>query len=165
LPSAAHSQLPSSGGAQALPVATACKQLQHFVEFAGQKTGKPVYFIRTFRMTQPFEAQLSSCLQNAQSLDKNTREQAEAYIRRVEEENWGAFLLALSQELARDEGPEISRQMAGLLLKNSLDAKDSHIQVSSCVAIIGINATGSYSYGTILGVSACRLRRHRNGRL
>jgi hypothetical protein len=116
-------------------------------------------------MTQPFEAQLSSCLQNAQSLDKNTREQAEAYIRRVEEENWGAFLLALSQELARDEGPEISRQMAGLLLKNSLDAKDSHIQVSSCVAIIGINATRSYSYGTILGVSACRLRRHRNGRL
>jgi importin subunit beta-1 len=96
-------------------------------------------------MTQPFEAQLSSCLQNAQSLDKNTREQAEEYIRRAEEENWGAFLLALSQELARDGGPVASRQMAGLLLKNSLDAKDSHIQVSSCVAHVAVNVIGRWS--------------------
>lgn len=80
-------------------------------------------------MTQPFEAQLSSCLQNAQSADKNTREQAESYIRSAEQENWGAYILALSQELAREGGPEVSRQMAGLLLKNALDAKDSHLQV------------------------------------
>jgi importin subunit beta-1 len=80
-------------------------------------------------MTQPFEAQLTTCLQNAQSTDKATRENAEAYIRRIEQENWGAFIHGLSQELAKEGNPEVSRQMAGLLLKNALDAKDSVVQV------------------------------------
>jgi importin subunit beta-1 len=80
-------------------------------------------------MKQPFEMQLTQCLQNAQSTDKATREQAEAYIRRIEEENWGAFVAGLSQELINESNPDVSRQMAGLLLKNALDAKDSHVQV------------------------------------
>lgn len=80
-------------------------------------------------MTQPFEAQLSSCLQNAHSGDKATRETAETFLRQAEQENWGAYIHGLAHELANEGSAEAGRQMAGLLLKNALDAKDSVVQV------------------------------------
>jgi Importin-beta N-terminal domain len=80
-------------------------------------------------MTQPAQSQLTQCLQSTQSTNKAQREEAEAYLRRLEQDDWGAFVAGLSQELVNEGNPEVSRQVAGLLLKNALDAKDSHVQV------------------------------------
>ena len=104
-------------------------------------------------MTQPFEAQLSSCLQNAQSTDKATRDQAEAFIQRLQEENWAAFIQGLTNELVNDDRPEVSRQMAGLLLKNALDAKDSLVQVRG---LLKPRARVNASPRLALGESACK---------
>lgn len=84
-------------------------------------------------MTQPFETQLAASLQNASSSDKNTREQAEAFIRQIEEENWIAYIQGLTLELSNESKSADARQMASLLLKNALDAKDSQMQVRSSV--------------------------------
>lgn len=85
-----------------------------------------------FKMTQPFEAhlQLATYLQHATSPDKATRDQAEAGIRQLEQADWAAFVSSLASELANESSPEIGRQMASVLLKNALDAKDSRVKVS-----------------------------------
>ena len=80
-------------------------------------------------MTQPFEAHLTSYLQHATSADKATRDQAEAGIRQLEEADWGTYVGCLATEIANETVPEISRQMAGVLFKNALDAKDSVVKV------------------------------------
>jgi hypothetical protein len=80
-------------------------------------------------MTQPYEAHLRSCLQNASSGDKATRDEAEAGIQQLQEADWGSFITGLAHEIADESAPEVGRQMAGLLLKNALDAKDSRLQV------------------------------------
>jgi hypothetical protein len=80
-------------------------------------------------MTQPFETHLTSYLQHATSNDKATRDQAEQGIRQLEEADWGAYVSCLSAEIANESVPEISRQMAGVLFKNALDAKDTVVKV------------------------------------
>ena len=118
-------------------------------------------------MTQPFEAQLTTCLQSVQSTDKATRDEAEAYIQRIQEENWAAFIQGLTQELINDGRPEVSRQMAGLLLKNALDAKDSLVQVRvllkqrtrQCQPPSASNADGPTT------CVCCRHKRRRSGEL
>jgi importin subunit beta-1 len=80
-------------------------------------------------MTQPFEAHLTTYLQHATSADKATRDQAEAGIRQLEEADWGTYIGCLATEIANESVPDISRQMAGVLFKNALDAKDSVVKV------------------------------------
>lgn len=92
------------------------------------RTGKT-----SLNMTQPYEAhvQLATYLQHATSPDKAIRDQAEAGIRQLEQADWAAFISSLASELSNESSPEIGRQMASVLLKNALDAKDSRVKVNS----------------------------------
>lgn len=66
---------------------------------------------------------LTELLLATQVPDKNA--QAEAQIKAVEQNNIEQYFIALAQELAGADKPTIARQLAGLLLKNSLAAKDA----------------------------------------
>lgn len=68
---------------------------------------------------------ITSYLLSAQSPDAKIRTEAEASLRHFEEQNSPAFLLSLSVELSNDGKPIESRRLAGIVLKNSLDAKDA----------------------------------------
>uniref|UniRef100_A0ACD5XEX3 Uncharacterized protein n=1 Tax=Avena sativa TaxID=4498 RepID=A0ACD5XEX3_AVESA len=59
-----------------------------------------------------------------QSHDGQTRNVAEGTIKQFEEQSFPQFLQALSAELSDDSKPPVSRRLAGILLKNSLDAND-----------------------------------------
>ncbi|CAA7392853.1 unnamed protein product [Spirodela intermedia] len=60
----------------------------------------------------------------AQSPDGKVRAAAEESLRQFQEQNLPIFLLSLSVELSSDAKPPESRRLAGIILKNSLDAKD-----------------------------------------
>ncbi|GAV73592.1 IBN_N domain-containing protein/HEAT_EZ domain-containing protein [Cephalotus follicularis] len=69
--------------------------------------------------------EITQFLLAAQSADAKVRTEAEANLRQFQEQNLPIFLLSLSVELANSEKPAESRRMAGIVLKNSLDAKDA----------------------------------------
>ncbi|XP_062003042.1 importin subunit beta-1 [Rosa rugosa] len=69
--------------------------------------------------------EITQYLLAAQSADARVRTEAESNLRQFQEQNLPAFLLSLSVELANSEKPIESRRLAGIVLKNSLDAKDA----------------------------------------
>jgi len=69
--------------------------------------------------------EITQFLLSAQSPDANVRTEAETNLTRFQEQNLPSFLLSLSVELAHNEKPIESRRLAGIVLKNSLDAKDA----------------------------------------
>ncbi|KAF4379052.1 hypothetical protein F8388_022139, partial [Cannabis sativa] len=69
--------------------------------------------------------EITQFLLAAQSADAKVRTEAEANLRQFQEQNLPAFLLSLSFELANNDKPTESRRLAGIVLKNSLDAKDA----------------------------------------
>ncbi|KAJ9189305.1 hypothetical protein P3X46_000615 [Hevea brasiliensis] len=70
--------------------------------------------------------EVTQVLLNAQSIDGNVRKQAEESLKQFQEQNLPSFLLSLSGELANEDKPVDSRKLAGLILKNALDAKEQH---------------------------------------
>ncbi|XP_022744162.1 importin subunit beta-1-like [Durio zibethinus] len=68
--------------------------------------------------------EITQFLLAAQSADAKVRTEAEANLRQFQEQNLPVFLLSLSVELANNDKPVESRRLAGIVLKNSLDAKD-----------------------------------------
>ncbi|XP_065852415.1 importin subunit beta-1 [Euphorbia lathyris] len=68
---------------------------------------------------------ITSILLSAQSAESAVRNEAESNLRQFQEHNLPHFLLSLSVELANNEKPIESRRLAGIVLKNSLDAKDA----------------------------------------
>mmetsp|Transcript_24980 Transcript_24980/g.40123 ORF Transcript_24980/g.40123 Transcript_24980/m.40123 type:complete len:860 (+) Transcript_24980:81-2660(+) len=56
--------------------------------------------------------------------DPQNRAQAEAKLKEAEAQNFAEYFAALATELATEGAPVISRQLAGLLLKNGLASKD-----------------------------------------
>ncbi|KAL5806852.1 hypothetical protein ACOSQ4_029585 [Xanthoceras sorbifolium] len=72
--------------------------------------------------------EITQFLLAAQSADANVRNEAEANIRQLQQQNLPGFLLSLSVELANNEKPAESRRLAGIVLKNSLDAKDASMK-------------------------------------
>ncbi|XP_076921898.1 importin subunit beta-1-like [Bidens hawaiensis] len=70
--------------------------------------------------------EVTQILLNAQSVDGSVRKHAEESIKRFQDENLAAFLLSLSAELSSEDKPVDSRKLAGLILKNALDAKEQH---------------------------------------
>ncbi|KAL2550804.1 importin subunit beta-1 [Forsythia ovata] len=54
------------------------------------------------------------------------REKMAMEVTQFQEQNLPGFLLSLSGELASEEKPVESRKLAGLILKNALDAKEQH---------------------------------------
>nr|XP_043629854.1 importin subunit beta-1-like [Erigeron canadensis] len=70
--------------------------------------------------------EVTQILLNAQSVDGSLRKHAEESLKHFQEANLAGFLLSLSGELASEEKPVDSRKLAGLVLKNALDAKEQH---------------------------------------
>ncbi|KAJ0561046.1 putative importin-beta domain, armadillo-like helical, importin beta family [Helianthus annuus] len=69
--------------------------------------------------------EITQFLLAAQSADTKVRTDAEGKLRQFQEQNLPGFLLSLSLELSNDGKPMESRRLAGIVLKNSLDAKDA----------------------------------------
>ncbi|KAK4802551.1 hypothetical protein SAY86_000754 [Trapa natans] len=70
--------------------------------------------------------EITQILLNAQAVDGGVRKHAEDNLKQFQEQNLPSFLLSLAVELANDEKPVESRKLAGLILKNTLDAKEQH---------------------------------------
>nr|DAD39111.1 TPA_asm: hypothetical protein HUJ06_013434 [Nelumbo nucifera] len=70
--------------------------------------------------------EVTQVLLNAQAVDGTVRKHAEESLKQFQEQNLPSFLLSLSGELANDDKPVDSRKLAGLILKNALDAKEQH---------------------------------------
>lgn len=73
-------------------------------------------------MAAPVE--VTQLLLHAQDPDANVRSQAEQKIQHFQEQNYPGFLASLAAELSNTQKPADSRRLAGLVLKNTLDAKD-----------------------------------------
>ncbi|XAR68780.1 hypothetical protein NMG60_11000145 [Bertholletia excelsa] len=69
--------------------------------------------------------EITHFLLSAQSADAKVRTEAEGNLRQFQEQNLPSFFLSLSVELSNNEKPLESRRLAGIVLKNSLDAKDA----------------------------------------
>jgi len=69
-------------------------------------------------------ADITALLLNAQSPDPNIRKQSEDAIQQFQVQDPGNFFLQFASELAKEDKPIEVRTLAGLLLKNALDAKD-----------------------------------------
>lgn len=69
--------------------------------------------------------EITQFLLNAQSPDASIRTEAEKKLKELQEQNLSSFLLCLAVELSNDDKPIISRRLSGIVLKNSLDAKDA----------------------------------------
>lgn len=70
--------------------------------------------------------EVTQILLNAQAVDGAVRKYAEDNLKQFQDQNLPAFLLSLATELANNDKPVESRKLAGLILKNSLDAKEQH---------------------------------------
>ncbi|KAL3654892.1 hypothetical protein CASFOL_000678 [Castilleja foliolosa] len=68
---------------------------------------------------------ITQYLLSAQSPDAKVRNEAETTLGQFQDQNLPGFLLSLSVELSDDGKPTESRILAGIVLKNSLYAKDS----------------------------------------
>jgi len=73
---------------------------------------------------------LLQALVNGQSPDENTRKQAEEFIQNASSYNFPAFLHGLATELSKETNPEPTRQLAGIILKNSLSTKNDDINLN-----------------------------------
>ncbi|KAL6177827.1 hypothetical protein ACLB2K_049349 [Fragaria x ananassa] len=80
----------------------------------------------THQLGFPMAMEITQFLLNAQAVDGNVRKHAEENIRQFQEQNLPSFLFSLAAELANDDKPVESRKLAGLILKNALDAKEQH---------------------------------------
>ncbi|KAL2541459.1 ARM repeat superfamily protein [Abeliophyllum distichum] len=69
--------------------------------------------------------EITQYLLAAQSPDAKIRTEAESALGQFRDQNLPGFLLSLSFELSNDGKPTESRRLAGIVLKNSLDAKDA----------------------------------------
>ncbi|KAG0453536.1 hypothetical protein HPP92_024840 [Vanilla planifolia] len=68
--------------------------------------------------------QITQLLLSAQSADAHSRTAAEENLKQFHDKSFTHFLLSLSVELSDDQKPLESRKLAGIILKNTLDAKD-----------------------------------------
>ena len=74
---------------------------------------------------------ITSVLQSAQSPDATLRGQAEQHLQQLRENNHAQFVMSLAEELCEESKPIDTRRLAGLILKNELDARDEARKVSS----------------------------------
>lgn len=68
------------------------------------------------------ETDITSVLRNAQNADASVRTQAELQLQQFQQQNLAGYLLSLAAELADESKPADVRQIAGLIVKNALDA-------------------------------------------
>ena len=69
-------------------------------------------------------ADITTIVQQTQSPDATARVAAEAQLKTAQEANYDGFLTSLAGEIANEQKPAETRRLAGLILKNALDARD-----------------------------------------
>ena len=69
-------------------------------------------------------ADITTILQQTQSPDAALRSAAEEQLKAGQEANYAGFLTSLAGEIANEQKPPETRRLAGLILKNALDARD-----------------------------------------
>ncbi|KAE8686580.1 L-type lectin-domain containing receptor kinase IV.2-like [Hibiscus syriacus] len=99
--------------------------------------------------------EITQFLPAAQSADAKIRTEAEASLRQFQEQNMPVFLLSLSVELSNDENPVESRRLAGIVFKNSLDAKDA-IRKEQLLALLFLRRTSSQVIAKISSIEIPR---------
>lgn len=72
---------------------------------------------------------LTALLHSAQNPDHNARTAAEQQLQQLQENQYATFLVSLSAELSNNEKPSDTRRLAGLIIKNALDAKEESRKV------------------------------------
>jgi importin subunit beta-1 len=65
---------------------------------------------------------ISAILQAAQSADAHARQQAEIQLQQFQQQDYPSYLLSLATELSKEQTDPATRQMAGVILKNNVDA-------------------------------------------
>lgn len=103
-----------------LPVRPAAAQEARPNSTRGRATGR-----RAAAPRMAAAGQLTALLQAAQSADAGVRTQAEQQLAALQQQNFSELLVSLSAELADGSKPVDARRLAGLILKNTLDAKEA----------------------------------------
>lgn len=75
-------------------------------------------------MAGPALVDVTQVLLGAQNADESVRKQAEEYVKQLQTTNYPSFMLSMASELANPGKPNDARRLAGLVLKNALDAKE-----------------------------------------
>jgi hypothetical protein len=88
----------------------------------------------------PPSIEVTRLLLHAQDPDPAVRSQAEQQIAYFQEQNYAGFLGSLAYELANGEKPPESRRLAGIVLKNNLDAKDDARKAALVARWEGVDA-------------------------
>ena len=82
-------------------------------------------FLWTYLPTQfRYTMDLTQFLVNAQNPDTNLRSQAQQALQQAEDSNLPVYLVSLVTELGNASKPPEARQMAGILLKNTMTSRD-----------------------------------------
>lgn len=97
---------------------------------------------------------ITPVLQAASSADQQVRNAGEAQLQLAEQQNPSAYMAALASELANSEKPADIRQIAGILLKNALDAPGADATKKVRHAVLDINP--SY-WQPLRGCCVCRM--------
>lgn len=71
---------------------------------------------------------VTQILLSAQSADQNIRRDAERVLKEAEQSNFAAYLVRLVDQLAGDGHDPESRRLAGLIVKNAVDARDPTVR-------------------------------------
>ena len=94
--------------------------------------------------------EVTQVLLNAQSLDGTVRNHAEDSLKQFRGQDLHLFLTSLSWELSNDEKPVESRKLAGLILKNALDAKEQHRKLELVQRWLSLDGTAKTQIKTCL---------------
>ena len=79
---------------------------------------------------------LSTTLQSAQSADAHARQQAEAQLQQFQQQDYPSYLLSLATQLSKEQADPATRQIAGVIFKNSVDAPSETKKVRLVSSII-----------------------------
>lgn len=71
---------------------------------------------------------VTQILLSAQSADQAVRQEAERVLKEAEQNNFAAYLVRLVDQLAGDTHDPESRRLAGLIVKNAIDARDPNVR-------------------------------------
>lgn len=71
---------------------------------------------------------VTQILLSAQSADQTVRREAERVLKEAEESNFAQYLVRLVDQLAGDGNDPESRRLAGLIVKNAIDARDPAVR-------------------------------------
>lgn len=71
---------------------------------------------------------VTQILLSAQSADQAVRQEAERVLKEAEQTNFAAYLVRLVDQLAGDTHDPESRRLAGLIVKNAIDARDPNVR-------------------------------------